>query len=106
MKEWFDEGKRVGSYLHMYAGDLQTLTSRVDELEGLLPLKRVEVEKKEQDGKVVMTVRLIGAGFSRESTACTEQFLHGVLSEYPYKILSSRVFEGMIEVTAEEARPR
>jgi len=102
LKEWFDEGKRVGSYLHMYAEDFEKLIPRVDELQGFLPVKRVEFERKEEQGKVKVLVRIIGAGFSRESTSCTEQFLLGILSEYPYKVTSNKVFEGMIEVTAEE----
>jgi hypothetical protein len=72
MKEWFDEGKRVGSYLHMYAQDFQQLISRVDELEGFLPVKRVEFERKDERERAVVLVRVIGAGFSRESTSCTE----------------------------------
>ena len=104
LKEWFDEGKRVGSYLHMYAQEFQELIPRVDELQGLLPVKRVEIERKEADGRVSVMVRVIGAGFSLESTSCTEQFVMGILSAFPYKILNSRVFEGMIEVTAIEER--
>jgi hypothetical protein len=106
LKEWFDEGKRVGSYLHMYAHEFQELIPRVDELQGLLPVKRVEIERKDVDGRMSVMVRVIGAGFSLESTSCTEQFVMGILSAFPYKILNSRVFEGMIEVTAvEERRP-
>lgn len=104
LREWFDEGKRVGTYLHMYASDFPQLIPRVDELQGFLPVKRVEFERKEVDGKASFTVRVIGAGFSRESTSCTEQFLLGILSAYPYKIMSSKVFEGMIEVAAEEEK--
>lgn len=106
LKEWFDEGKRVGSYLHMYAEDFQQLIPRVDELQGFLPVKRVEFERRDQQGKATVLIRVIGAGFSRESTSCTEQFLLGILSAYPYKIISNRVFEGMIEVTAEEEKSR
>ena len=106
LKEWFDEGKRVGSYLHMYAEDFQQLIPRVDELQGFLPVKRVEFERRDKEGKATVLIRVIGAGFSRESTSCTEQFLLGILSAYPYKIISNRVFEGMIEVTAEEEKGR
>jgi hypothetical protein len=102
LKAWFDEGKRVGSYLHMYADDFQQLISRVDELHGFLPVKRVEFEKKEEDGKQSVVVRVVGAGFSAESTSCTEQFLLGILSAYPYKVTSTKSSEGMIEVRAEE----
>jgi hypothetical protein len=104
LKEWFDEGKRVGSYLLMYAQDFGLLASRVDELQGFLPVKRVEIEIKEEQGKTVAVVRVIGAGFSPESTRCTEQFVLGVISAYPYKITYSRVSEGMIEVRAQEER--
>jgi hypothetical protein len=105
LKEWFDEGKRVGSYLHMYAPDFQQLVSRVGELEGFLPVKRVEIEKKEEQGRLTFSIRVIGAGFSHESTSCTEQFLLGILGAYPYKITESRVTDGMIEITAgEESR--
>jgi hypothetical protein len=104
LKAWFDEGKRVGSYLRMYADDFQQLISRVDELHGFLPVKRVEFEKKEEDGKASVIVRIVGAGFSAESTSCTEQFLLGILSAYPYKITNTRSSEGMIEVKAEEEK--
>jgi hypothetical protein len=104
LKEWYEEGARVGSYLLMYAEDFRVLASRVDELQGFLPVKRVEIEMKEEDGKAIAIVRVIGAGFSPESTRCTEQFLLGLLSAYPYKIVNSRVSEGMIEVRAEEER--
>jgi len=104
LKSWFDEGKRVGSYLHMYADDFQQLISRVDELNGFLPVKRVEFERKEEEGRVSVVVRIVGAGFSVESTSCTEQFLLGILSAYPYKIMNTRVSEGMIEVKAEEEK--
>lgn len=102
LKVWFDEGKRVGSYLRMYAEDFQQLISRVDELHGFLPVKRVEFERKEDERGVSMVVRIVGAGFSVESTSCTEQFLLGLLSAYPYKVVKSRVSEGLIEVEAEE----
>ncbi|MDA4115655.1 MAG: hypothetical protein OK442_03765 [Thaumarchaeota archaeon] len=104
LKSWFDEGKRVGSYLHMYADDFQQLISRVDELHGFLPVKRVEFERKEEEERASVVVRVIGAGFSVESTSCTEQFLLGILSAYPYKITNTRVSEGMIEVRAEEEK--
>jgi hypothetical protein len=104
LKEWFDEGKRVGSYLHMYSQEFQQLIPRVDELQGFLPVKRVEFERKDEGGRGSVLVRVIGAGLSRESTSCTEQFLLGILSAYPYRITSSKVSEGMIEVTAEEEK--
>ena len=102
--EWFNEGKRVGSYLHMYAEDFQELIPRVDELAGFLPVKRVEFERKEEEGKVSVVVRVVGAGFSVESTTCTQQFLLGLLTAYPFKVTNSRVSEGMIEVRAEEEK--
>src|SRR5712691_63375 len=102
LNEWFEEGERIGSYLHMYAEDFNQLVSRVDELQGFLPVKRVEFERKEEGGKVNIVVRIIGAGFSNESTSCTEQFVRGILSAYPYKITGGRVSEGMIEIRAEE----
>ncbi len=104
LKEWYEEGARVGSYLLMYAEDFRVLASRVDELQGFLPVKRVEIEMKDEQGRAVAIVRVIGAGFSPESTRCTEQFLLGLLSAYPFKIVNSRVSEGMIEVRAEEER--
>ena len=90
----------------MYTEEFQQLMPRVDELQGLLPVKRVEIERKDMDGKVTIMVRVIGAGFSFESTSCTQQFVVGILSAFPFKILSNRVFEGMIEITAvEEKKP-
>jgi hypothetical protein len=104
LSEWLNEGKRVGSYLHMYAEDFQALIPRVDELQGFLPVKRVEIEKKENDGRVGIVVRVVGAGFSVESTTCTEQFLLGILSAYSYMVTNTKVSEGMIEIRAEEEK--
>ncbi len=106
LKEWFEEGRIVGSYLHMYAKDFEELIPRVEELQGFLPVKRVEFERKEVEGIARVLVRVIGAGFSQESTRCTEQFLLGILSAYPYRIVDSTVSEGMIEVRAEEGEKR
>jgi len=88
----------------MYAEDFKELVSRVDELQGFLPVKRVEFERREEQGKANITVRVIGAGLSHESTSCSEQFLLGILSAYLYKIVSSRVSEGIIEVRAEKEK--
>jgi len=100
LREWYEEGKRIGSYLRMYAEDFKELTSRVDELKGFLPIKRVEFESRGGG----MVVRVIGAGQSHESTSCTEQFVRGIISAYPYRIADSRFSEGMIEVRAEEQK--
>ena len=107
LKEWHDEGKRVGEYLHMYAENFDLLIPRVQELQGVLPVKRVEIEHKfdgKSEGKV--TIKVIGAGFSDETTECTEHFLMGILAAYPYKVLSNRVSQGMIEVVAEETKAK
>jgi len=104
LTEWFEEGKRIGSYLHMYAEDFKELVSRVDELQGFLPVKRVEFERKEEDGKATIAVRVIGAGLSQESTTCTEWFLRGILSAYSHRITKSTMSEGMIEIRAEEEK--
>jgi len=105
--EWRDEGRRVGEYLHMYAEKFDELIPRVEELQGLLPVKRVEIEHKfDAQQKGTVTIRVIGAGFSQETTECTEHFLMGILSAYPYKILSNRISQGIIEVIAEENKPR
>jgi len=106
LKEWYNQGKHIGSYLLMYAEDFHLLVTRVGELEGFLPVKRVEFERKEGREKVEMVIRVIGAGFSLESTGCTEQFLLGLLSNYPYKVVTSRTTEGMIEVRIEEEKER
>jgi len=106
LKEWFEEGRRVGSYLHMYAKGFEELIPRVEELQGFLPVKRVEFERKEAEGTARVLMRVIGAGFSQESTRCTEQFLLGILAAYPYEIVGSTVSEGMIEVRAEEVKER
>jgi len=106
LNEWFEEGKRIGSYLRMYAEDFKELVSRVDELQGFLPVKRVEFERKEEGDRPAITVRVIGAGLSLESTTCAEHFLRGILSAYPYRIASSNVSEGMIELRAEEEKGR
>jgi hypothetical protein len=104
LQEWNNEGKRIGSYLHMYAEDFQLLESRIDELQGFLPVKRVEFERREEKQRMrsELIIRVVGAGFSQESTSCTEQFLLGILSAWPFKMISSKSSEGMIEVKVEE----
>ena len=78
----------------------------MDELQVFLPVKRVELERKEEGDRPAITVRVIGAGLSLESTTCAEHFLRGILSAYPYRIASSNVSEGMIELRAEEEKGR
>jgi hypothetical protein len=85
----------------MYSEDFKELVGRVEELQGFLPVKRVEFQRKDD---LTTLIRIIGAGFSRESTTCTEQFLLGILSAYPYKVINSKISEGMIEVTAMEEK--
>jgi hypothetical protein len=102
LNEWYEEGKRIGSYLRMYAEDFKDLVSNVDDLQAFLPVKRVEIQTKERENGSSVVVRVIGAGLSQESTNCAERFLFGLLSAYPLRITGSAVSEGMIEVRAEE----
>ncbi len=104
--EWYQQGQRVGAYLHMFAEDFKTLVTRVEELKGLLPFKRVEFERTDESGAPKVVIRVLGAGLSAESTACTEQFLRGILSAYPYKILGTKISDGFIEIRATEERTK
>lgn len=104
LKAWFEEGQTIGGYLKMYAEDFDKLVPKADELQGLLPVKRIEFEKLEGDGKTQRLIRVIGAGQSPESTSCTEQFLHGILSAYAFRIVSSKRSEGLIETRVAEMK--
>ncbi len=104
LNEWYEEGKRIGSYLRMYAEDFKQLVSNVDDLQAFLPVKRVEIQTKERENGSSVVVRVIGAGLSQESTNCAERFLLGLLSAYSLRITGSVVSEGMIEVRAEEEK--
>ncbi len=104
LKSWYEEGQIIGSYLRMYAQDFDQLIPRADELQGFLPVKRIEFEKiTDENGRSQRLVRVIGAGQSPESTSCTEQFLLGILSAY-FKVVTSKTTEGLIEARAAEMK--
>jgi hypothetical protein len=104
LNEWYEEGKRIGSYLRMYAEDFKALVDNVQDLQAFLPVKRIEIQTKEKEDGSSVVVRIIGAGLSQESTSCAERFLFGLLSAYPLRIAGSAISEGMIEVRADEER--
>jgi hypothetical protein len=106
LSQWFEQGKRVGSYLHMFAEDFKTLVVRIEELKGLLPFKRIEFERTEAGGTISVAIRVLGTGLTPESTACTEQFLRGILSNYPYKITWAKSSAGFIEIRGVEEKPK
>jgi hypothetical protein len=104
LKVWFDEGRKLGAYLHLSAPEISELTAEVTALQEMLPVKRIElkrstrssVEGKEEDSRLV--IRAVGAGLSIESTDCAEQFLEGIISAYSLRIVSSKISEGIIEL--------
>lgn len=102
LKTWFDEGARIGTYLHIYEQDLEKLSVLAKEMEFLLPVKRVDIQRIEERGWERYVVRAIGAGLSSSSTKCAQSFIHGILSTYSMSIVSSRVSEGIIEIVAEQ----
>jgi len=104
LNEWYEEGKRIGSYLRMYAEDFKGLVSNVEDLQAFLPVKRVEIQTRDTESGSSAVIRIIGAGLSQESTNCAERFLFGLLSVYPLRIIGSTVSEGMIEVRAEQEK--
>ncbi len=96
----FDEGVNIGSYLKLRFPDFQNLIPILFDLQAFLPVKRVEFERISPiTDKMIISIRILGAGPSPESTECAEQFLKGLLSQYPYRITDTRVTEGIIEVT-------
>jgi hypothetical protein len=98
-KVWFEEGARLGSYLSMYAPKLEELSAEVGELQGFLPVRRIELRKTHERN---VTIRAIGAGLSLESTSCAEQLIRGVISGYKLRVVSSHISEGMIDIVAVE----
>lgn len=99
MSYWFEEGERIGAYLHLTSPDIVGLSDEARELSqaNLLPVKRVDI-RGEGEGKIA--VRVVGAGISTESTKCAEHFIRGLLSAYSYRVTESNVTEGIIELRA------
>lgn len=96
----FDEGAKVGSYLKLRFSDLEVLIPRLFELQSFLPVKRVEFEPiSTTTDRMIVSIRILGAGPSLEATRCAEQFLAGLLSQYPYRITRTRVTDGIIDAT-------
>jgi hypothetical protein len=94
---WFEEGQRIGAYLHLSSPRMQDLSVEAKEISklGLLPVKRLELER---DGDDEFIVRVVGAGLSEESTTCADQFFKGIISAYSLYVVSSKVSEGIIEL--------
>ena len=74
--------------------DLSVEAKEISKL-GLLPVKRLELER---DGDDEFIVRVVGAGLSEESTTCADQFFKGIISAYSLYVVSSKVSEGIIEL--------
>lgn len=97
LKTWFDEGMRLGTYLQLSSPQIAELTAEVKALQGMLPVKRIELKNYEKD-KTSLIVRAIGVGLSAESTRCAEQFLRGIIASYSLNVTNSKVSEGIIEL--------
>lgn len=97
MKTWFEEGQRIGSYLHMFAPTVGDLSKVVQEFlqAGLLPVKRLEIREVEKNE---LRVRAVGVGLSEESTKCAEQLISGVVSTYSLNVTRREISEGIIEL--------
>ncbi len=107
LKAMFDEGVKIGSYLKMRFPDFEDLIPRLFQLQEFLPVKRIEFEQVgTSTDKMKIAIRILGMGPSLEATECTNQFIKGLLSRYPYKITYTRITEGIIEttVTKEETK--
>src|SRR5579875_1440843 len=95
LKTWHEEGVRIGTYLHMYEPTFERLSAFVKEMEFLLPIKRLDILKVEKQEAGRYIVRAIGA----------EALLQGLLSTYSITVISSRISEGIIELTVESMQP-
>jgi len=97
LRTWFEEGQRIGAYLHLSSPRMQDLSAEAKEISklGLLPVKRLEMEN---EGENEFTVRVVGAGLSEESTSCAEQLFKGIISAYTLHVVSSKMSEGIIEL--------
>ncbi len=94
----FEEGVNIGSYLKLRFPDFEDLIPRLFDLQSFLPIKRVEFEPiSTTTDRMTVSVRVLGAGPSLEATRCAEQFLAGLLSQYPYEITQTRVTDGIID---------
>ncbi len=102
---WAAEGRRMGSYLQMGYPELAQLSQAAVEFQGLLPLKRVEVRSLEDSGsRSRLVLRAVGAGQSKESTACAEQFVTGMVESYSWAVKASRTAEGFLELELAKER--
>ncbi|MDG6995434.1 MAG: hypothetical protein JRN52_05885, partial [Nitrososphaerota archaeon] len=90
LKTWFDEGKRLGTYLQLGSPKIAELTAEVRALQDMLPVKRIEL-KSDEKNESGLIVRAVGIGLSAESTRCAEQFLRGIISSYSLNVTGSKV---------------
>lgn len=97
LRTWFEEGRRLGTYLRLSSPRMQDLSAEARYLSklGLLPVKRLEMES---DGEDEYTIRVVGAGLSEESTSCADQLFKGIVSAYSLHVVSSKMSEGIIEL--------
>ena len=97
LRTWFEEGQRIGTYLKLSSPQMQDLSAEARDLSklGLLPVKRLEIENAGEDE---LTLRVVGAGLSEESTSCADQFFKGIVSAYSLHVVSSKMAEGIIEL--------
>lgn len=100
LKTWYNEGQRIGTYLHMYEPTFERLSALVREMEFLLPIKKLDILRIESQKEGNYVVRAIGAGLSPAGSKCAEALLRGLLSTYSMNVISSKVAEGIVEVTA------
>ncbi|MEM0075800.1 MAG: hypothetical protein QXT39_02970 [Conexivisphaerales archaeon] len=107
LKAWLEEGVKLGTYLQLYQPKFEELADLAREVKALLPVKKVEIVKEEeQEELATFSIKAVGAGLSPESTACAEQFVHGILSAYSMKIQSSKISEGIIEIRASQSKSK
>lgn len=102
LSEVYGHGVKIGSYLRLRYPNLEDLVPRLFELQTFLPIKRLEFEEAgESAERVLIAIHILGAGPSLEATECAEQFVRGLISQYPYRLTDVRLTEGIIEAKVE-----
>ena len=100
LEAMFEAGAEIGSYLKLRFPNLEDVIPRLFELQAFLPIRQAEFQElSATTERMTIAVRILGAGPSVEATECTQRFLKGILSQYPYKIAFTRIAEGIIEAT-------
>jgi hypothetical protein len=102
LKTFGDLGVELVTLMKIYAPDIEGLSDLARGLAGVVPLKRLDVERLNDD-TVVLSV--VGAGRKFEVTECAYEFVKSILTGYGYSVTGHELGVGTIRVEAKRRTP-